>query len=145
MKKVLTAQNFVRLLSAIVGVVAFFFMFGDQLYRGNTNPVYIHYQDVYFGDYGTVVPFLAYLLILILVIVMILNALIIPSGPDKIVQWVIPALLVVSAILIVCEGAIYTANASPYGTYHLAACAYLGACFAIVSAGLYVWSNFIHE
>ena len=66
MKKLLTLPNLLKLAGALFGIIAFALMFANQLYaeilgkRG-----YVAFNDAMFGEYGSAITFIGYLLILI--------------------------------------------------------------------------------
>ena len=63
MKKYFTLSNCLKACAALLGLVAFFLMFANQLYAevlGSRG--YVEFSDAMFGDYGSVITFVGYLL-----------------------------------------------------------------------------------
>ena len=144
MKKLLTLSNVIKLAGVVFGLVAFFLMFGNQLFielLGNRG--YVEFSDAMFGDYGSIITFFGYLLIFLasagacaLVFVKVENR--------KIIYLVLAGVLLLGAIFVFIEAAVVNGRTDA-NLYHLAACPVIAGIFAIVAALALAASEFVPD
>ena len=111
MKKFLTLRNVIKFGAVVLGLVAFFFMFGNQLTATGKitgEPYVITYDKALFGDGGAVLSFVGYIL-MALGCAVTLTAVFAKGGEmtKKIIVYTAGGLLVLGAIFVFLEVAVY--------------------------------------
>ncbi len=135
MKKLFTLSNVIKLGALVFGLVAFFLMFANQLYAellGNRG--YVAFDDAMFGDYGSVITFIGYLLILLSVLAVC--ALIFVNIDSKLKRYInlgLSVLLILGAVFVFIEAAVVNGRIDA-DMYHLAAAPIIAGIFAIIAA-----------
>ena len=145
MKKLLTLPNILKAAGALLGLVAFFLMFADQLFAksGNTKG-YVDFQTALFDkNYGVAIAFVGYLLVLLAALG--LCALIfVKLDAGKMIALGLAGFLVLGAIFIFIEAAVFNGKFDlKIIDYHLAAGPVLAGIFAILAALLGCGSEFL--
>ena len=143
MKQFLTLRNIIKMVAVVLALVGFFFMFGNQLSWGKTQ---LKFDEALFGDYGATLSFVGYILILLGALATCLA--IFAKGSDmvkKIIVFSAAGVMVLGAIFVFVESAVFNANASKFLAthYELTAFPILAGIFAIVAALGIVASEFI--
>ena len=144
MKKLLTLSNVIKLAGVVFGLVAFFLMFGNQLYAIVLTRIDYSFSEAMFDkDYGSIITFFGYLLIFLasagacaLVFVKVENR--------KIIYLVLAGVLLLGAIFVFIEAAVVNGRADA-NLYHLAACPVIAGIFAIVAALALAASEFVSD
>ena len=135
MKKILTFSNVLKAIAAIFGLVAFFLMFGNQLYFNVfTEKAYIGFNDALFGENGAVLSFVGYLFVLLATLascVMMFAP--IKDRTKKIVNLAVAGVMIIGAIFIFVEAAIVNGKTNTT-IMNLAAAPIIAGVFSIISA-----------
>jgi len=145
MKKFLTVKNVLVCFGFVFGLVAFFMMFTDQLYAsvfGYTG--YVSYKDALFGDYGAVLSFVGYLLVLVGALCGCCLAFLKDKKIRNLGTLVAALLLIVGAIFIFLEPVLY-ASGDFKDTIKLAAGPIVAGVLAILSGLCYCASVFVKD
>ena len=135
MKKLLTLPNILKACAAVLGLVAFFVMFANQLYAeilGSKG--YVEFSDALFGEYGAGISFVGYLLVLLGALG--ICALVLLKLDDKMRRMCVislAGLLVLGAVFIFIEAAVYNGKVGS-NIYHLAAAPIFAGIFALLAA-----------
>ena len=136
MKKLLTLPNILKLAGALLGIIAFALMFANQLYAevlGHKG--FVAFDDAMFGEYGSAITFIGYLLILIAALGLVALVLIkLDAKHGKLVGLCLAGLLILGAIFVFIEAAVVNGRVDA-SMYHLAAAPVFAGIFAIL-AGL---------
>lgn len=143
MKKLVTLSNLIKIGAAVFGLVAFFLMFANQLYAeilGNRG--YVEFGDALFGDNGSVITFIGYLLIAISSIgIIALFFIDIDEKIKKFVSFGIAVLLILGAVFVFIVSSVVNGNVGA-DLYHAAAAPIIAGIFAIIAALAVVASEF---
>lgn len=143
MKKLLTLSNLIKICAAVFGLVAFFLMFANQLYAEILgNRAYVEFGDALFGDYGSVISFIGYLIIGISSICII--ALLFIDFDEKIKKFAgfgLAVLLILGAVFVFIVASVVNGNIG-FDTYHAAAAPIIAGIFAIIAALAVIASEF---
>ena len=143
MKQFLTLRNVIKFSGVLLAFVGFFFMFGNQLVWGNT---YVKFNEALLGDNGAILSFVGYILIILGSLIPVVA--VFAKGGDKLKKYMTLAasvILLVGAIFVFVEAAIYNANASKYLAHHYSLTAFpiLAGVFAIVGGLAIAASEFV--
>ena len=146
MKKFLTLPNVLKCGAAVFGLAAFFLMFGNQLYAEVLGKKgYVAFDSALFGDNGSVITFIGYLLILLSVCaVCVLVFVKLDAKIKKFVNLGLAGILVLGAVFVFIEAAVVNGRLGA-SLYHLAACPILAGIFAIVAALATAASEFVPQ
>ena len=146
MKKYATLKNVIKAGAVVFGLVAFFLMFANQIYaellgkRG-----YVSFSDAMFGDYGAVITFIGYLLILISTLAVCASIFVeFDDMIKKVIDFGGAFLLVLGAIFVFIEASVVNGNVGG-SIYHLAAAPVFAGIFAIIAACAIVLSAFVKD
>lgn len=134
MKKLLTLPNILKLAGALLGIIAFALMFADQLFLqlGNTK-VMVPFDDAMFGDGGSAITFIGYLLILLAALGLVALVLLkLDKKHGKLIALCLAGILILGAIFVLIEAAVVNGK---NGSLKLAAAPVFAGIFAIL-AGL---------
>lgn len=143
MKKLLTLKNVLKCAAVLFGLIAFFLMFAKQLYvelLGNKG--YVAFDDAMFGNDGSVITFIGYLLVILASLGVC--ALVFLSLDEKIKKLAIfgaAFLLLLGAIFIFIEASVVNGNIGG-SAYHLTAGPVFAGILAILAAVLVCASEF---
>ena len=133
MKKLLTLPNILKAAGALLGLVAFFLMFANQLYAellGNKG--FVEFKDALFDkNYGAGISFVGYLLILLASLGLCGTIFL---KDMKFVVLALAGVLLLGAIFVFIEAAVVNGRADVDGLYHLAAGPVIAGIFAILAA-----------
>ena len=147
MKKLLTLRNCLKAGALLLGLVAFFMMFTNQLWvelLGNRG--YVEFDDALFHkDYGAGLSFVGYLLILLAALAVC--ALVFVNLDAKIKMYInlgLAFLLILGAIFVFVEAGIVNGKAGG-NAYHLAFGPVFAGILAILAGLLVVGSEFIPD
>ena len=144
MKKLLTLGNMFKAAGALLGLVAFFMMFADQLYAeilGNKG--FVEFGDAMFDkNYGSWITFVGYLLVLIAALGLCAVVFLKDKKTAKLVTFALAGVLVLGAIFIFIEAAVVNGRAD-VSAYHLAAGPVLAGIFALLAGLLGAASEFV--
>ena len=144
MKKLLTLGNMFKAAGALLGLVAFFMMFADQLYAeilGNKG--FVEFGDAMFDkNYGSWITFVGYLLVLIAALGLCAVVFLKDKKTAKLVTFALAGALVLGAIFIFIEAAVVNGRADAK-LYHLAAGPVLAGIFALLAGLLGAASEFV--
>ena len=144
MKKLLTLGNILKAAGAVLGLVAFFMMFADQLYAeilGNKG--FVEFGDAMFDkNYGSWITFVGYLLVLIAALGLCAVVFLKDKKTAKLVTFALAGVLVLGAIFIFIEAAVVNGRAD-VSAYHLAAGPVLAGIFALLAGLLGAASEFV--
>ena len=144
MKKLLTLGNMFKAAGALLGLVAFFMMFADQLYAeilGNKG--FVEFSDAMFDkNYGSWITFVGYLLVLIAALGLCAVVFLKDKKTAKLVTFALAGALVLGAIFIFIEAAVVNGRADAK-LYHLAAGPVLAGIFALLAGLLGAASEFV--
>ena len=144
MKKLLTLPNILKACGALLGLVAFFLMFADQLYAeilGNKG--YVEFSDAMFDkDFGSWITFIGYLLVLIGALGLCACVFLKDKKLAKLVTFALAGALVLGAIFIFIEAAVVNGRADAK-LYHLAAGPIFAGIFALLAGLLGCGSEFV--
>lgn len=150
MKQILTLRNLIKLGALLFAIAAFCMMFGNQLtaYLGNTKIGEIKFDDALFGDHGSVLSFVGYLLMLIAGIVA--GLLVFLKAPDNIKKYIalgVAVVLIIGAIFVFVEGAVVQNANKGYLNYkyQLTVFPILGGIFGIVAGLAVAASEFVPD
>ncbi len=147
MKKLLTLPNILKACAAVLGLVAFFLMFANQLYAeilGNKG--FVEFGDALFDEnYGAWISFIGYLLILIAALGMCAMIFLKDKKLAKMITICLAGALLLGAIFVFIEAAVVNGRADVDGLYHLAAGPVLAGIFAILAALLGCGSEFLKK
>ena len=142
MKKLLTLPNILKAAGALLGLVAFFLMFANQLYAellGNKG--FVEFKDALFDkNYGAGISFVGYLLILLASLGLCATIFL---KDMKFVVLALAGVLLLGAIFVFIEAAVVNGRADVDGLYHLAAGPVIAGIFAILAALLGCASEFL--
>jgi len=146
MKRFLTLPNVLKCVAAVFGLAAFFLMFGNQLYAEVLGKkAYVGFDAALFGDNGSVITFIGYLLVLLSVCAVCALVFVkLDAKLGKAIDLGLAGVLVLGAVFVFIEAAVVNGRlgASPY---HLAACPILAGIFAIVAALATAASEFVPQ
>lgn len=146
--------------AGLLGLVAFFLMFGYQLYTKNGNTVSyaefagslfggdVKVAGVVIGSYkGAVISFVGYLLILLAGLgACALAFLKLDAKLRKIISLALGGVLVVGAVFVFIVGGVFCGvNELDAGTYHAAFCPIFAGILALLAAVATVASEFVPE
>ena len=144
MKKLLTLGNMFKAAGALLGLVAFFMMFADQLYAeilGSKG--FVEFGDAMFDkNYGSWITFVGYLLVLIAALGLCAVVFLKDKKTAKLVTFALAGVLVLGAIFIFIEAAVVNGRADAK-LYHLAAGPVLAGIFALLAGLLGAASEFV--
>lgn len=145
MKKFLTLVNVLKCAAVLLGLIAFFLMFAKQLYVGDSDyKAFVAFDDALFGEGGSVISFIGYLLIILAAIAVCV--LLFVKLDKKIKLYVALGLafvFVLAAIFVFIEASVVNNNA--LFAYHLTAAPVFAGILAILSAILLVASEFVKD
>ena len=150
MKKLVTLRNVLKACAVLLGLVAFFLMFGNQIYVKSGNTVsYVEFDKALFGgetllgDYkGAVISFVGYLLIALAAIAAcVLVFLPLDAKIKKFVNLGLGFVLVLGAIFVFIVGAAFN-GANGFDSYHAAFCPIFAGILAIIGGLLVCGSEF---
>ena len=143
MKKLLTLPNILKACAAVLGLVAFFLMFADQLYvelLGKKG--FVDFNDALFDkNYGAWISFIGYLLILLAALGM---CGVIFLKEKKLIALCLAGALLIGAILVFIEAAVVNGRAD-VSAYHLEAGPVIAGIFAILAGLLGAASEFLKK
>ena len=108
MKQLLTLRNVVKLGCFVLALVAFFFMFGNQLQWGNTQ---LKFNKALIEDGGSILSFVGYILILVGALISCLSVL--TKGSDTLKRYIVlgsAIIMVLGAVFVFCVAAVYNNN-----------------------------------
>ena len=145
MKQFLTLRNVIKFSGVLLAFVGFFFMFGNQLVWSNTE---VKFNEALFGDNGAILSFVGYILIILGSLIPVVA--VFAKGGEKLKKYMTLAaavILIVGAIFVFVEAAIYNANASKYIATHYSLTAFpiLAGIFAIVGGLAIAASEFVAD
>ena len=148
MKQYLTLRNVLKYGGVLLGLIAFFFMFGNQLYQGNTQ---LKFNLALFGDEtykGAVLSFVGYILILLGSAATVVA--VFAKGGEKTKKYVALGsafLMVLGAIFVFVEAAVFNANNAKYYIVDVKLMAFpiIAGVFAILGGGAIVASEFVPD
>ena len=145
MKKLLTLPNILKAGGALLGLVAFFLMFANQLYAEVLGKKgFVEFSDALFDkNIGSVISFIGYLLILLASLGLCLVIFLKDKKMAKLVTLALAGVLLLGAIFVFIEAAVVNGRADVDGWYHLAAGPIFAAIFAILAALLGCVSEFL--
>lgn len=147
MKKLLTLPNILKVAGAMLGLVAFFLMFANQLYAellGNKG--FVEFQDALFDkNYGAGISFVGYLLILLAALGLCCVIFLKDKKMAKMITLGLAGALLLGAIFVFIEAAVVNGRADLDGVYHLAAGPVIAGIFAILAALLGCASEFLKK
>lgn len=147
MKKLLTLPNILKACAAVLGLVAFFLMFSNQLYAEILGKKgYVEFGDALFDkDFGAWISFIGYLLILIGALGMCALVFLKDKKMVKLLALCLAGALLLGAIFVFIEAAVVNGRADVDGLYHLAAGPVIAGIFAILAALLGCGSEFLKK
>ena len=146
MKKLLTLQNILKAIAAVLCLVAFFLMFTNQVFwKVGNSKFYFEYQDALFGDHGAVISFVGYLMILLGGLGMCAVIFLKDKKLAKMITICLAGALLLGAIFVFIEAAVVNGRADVDGLYHLAAGPVIAGIFAILAALLGCASEFLKK
>ena len=137
MKKLLTLPNLLKLGAALFGIIAFALMFANQLWWEEPllGKHQIAFDDAMFGEYGSAITFIGYLLVLIAALGLVALVLLkLDAKHGKLIGLCLAGLLILGAIFIFIEAAVVNGRVDG-SVYHLAAAPVFAGIFALL-AGL---------
>lgn len=142
MKKLLTLQNILKAIAAVLCLVAFFLMFTNQVFwKVGNSKFYIEYQKALFGDYGAVISFVGYLMILLGGLGMCAVIFLKDKKIAKLVTLSLGGLLLLGAIFVFIEAAVL--NGKDSNALQLAVGPVFAGIFGILAALLGCGSEFL--
>ena len=140
MKKYLTLANLMKAAAALFGLIAFFMMFTNQVHLGS---IYISFSDAMFGNGGSVITFIGYLMILLASFgACALVFLGLDAKMNKILALVFAFVLILGAVVVFIEAAVINGE---YNVYELAGGPVVAGIFAIIAGLLVCASEFVPD
>ena len=135
MKKLLTLPNILKLAGALFGLIAFCLMFTNQIYSELLGKkVFVEFNDALFGEYGSPISFIGYLLILIASLGLVALVLLkLDKKNGKLIAFCIAGILLLGAIFVFIEAAVINGKVNG-NAYHLAAGPVFAGVFALLAA-----------
>ena len=142
MKKLVALPNLLKLAGAVLGLVAFFMMFTNQVYAELLgNRAFVEFDDALFGENGAAISFVGYLLLLLGALGLCAMAVLkVDKKMRKYVTLGLAGLLLLGAIFVLIEAAVLNGDSS---VYHLAAGPVFAGIFGILAALLGCASEFV--
>ena len=139
MKKLLTLPNILKAAAALLGLIAFFLMFADQLVAGDSIRIVAKYDDALFGDGGAVISFVGYLLILLAALGSC-ALIFLKTKLSKIIALALAGVFLLGAIFVFIEASVFNGE---YGSFRLMAGPVFAGIFGILAALLGCASEFV--
>ena len=143
MKKLLTLPNILKAAASLLGLVAFFLMFANQLVAGDSVRLYVSYQDALFGDGGAAISFVGYLLVLLAALAACALVLVkLDAKVKKLIVFALAFLLLLGAIFVFIEASVFNGK---YGNFRLTAGPVFAGILSILAALLLVGSEIVSK
>ena len=144
MKKLLTLPNILKACAAVLGLVAFFMMFTNQVWAGNGQyKIYVAYDDALFGKNGAAISFVGYLMMLLGALGMCAMIFLKDLKMSKIIVLCLAGLLLLGAIFVFIEASVL--NGKDSNLLKLAAGPVFAGIFGILAALLGCASEFLKK